>query len=331
MAQRANSAFSALRRSKLGGVRPAGVSSAGRGEAGADAFDDLGRQGELRTRQAGELFLDLGLELVDAQLVDQDLDARLVDVVAPAVLVIDAQDRFQIGREVLFRHPLADQLADEGGAAQAAADIEGEADLAGLVPLGDHADVVGADRGAVAVGPHDRDLELARQIGEFRVRDGPLAQDLGIDPAIDDLVGGGADELVGGHVADAVAAGLKGVHVHFGQFAQDGGSVFQLDPVELEVLARGEVAVALVVFTADLGQLAELRRGQDAVGNGDAQHIGVKLEIQAVHQAQRLELVFRQFTGQTARHLFAELLHTLGDEAAVKIVIAIDAGVVVRL
>ena len=45
------------------------------------------------------------LNLSMPKLVDQDLDARLVDVVAPAVLVIDAQDRFQIGREVLLPAP----------------------------------------------------------------------------------------------------------------------------------------------------------------------------------------------------------------------------------
>ena len=35
----------------------------------------------------------------DAQLVHQDLDARLVDVVAAAVAVVDAQDRLEIGEQ----------------------------------------------------------------------------------------------------------------------------------------------------------------------------------------------------------------------------------------
>jgi hypothetical protein len=38
------------------------------------------------------------------------------------------------------------------------------------------------------------------------------------------------------------------MHLHLGEFGQDVGRVFQLDPVILDVLARGEVAVAAVVL-----------------------------------------------------------------------------------
>ena len=44
------------------------------------------------------------------------------------------------------------------------------------------------------------------------------------------------------------------------------------------------MAVALVVFARDVGQHAQLPRRKRAVGNGDAQHVGVKLEIESVHQ-----------------------------------------------
>ena len=43
------------------------------------------------------LLLDLRAELVGADLVHQDLDARLEHVVAPAVQIVDAQDGFQVG------------------------------------------------------------------------------------------------------------------------------------------------------------------------------------------------------------------------------------------
>ena len=46
------------------------------------------------------LVLDLLGEFLDAELVHQDLDARLVDVVAAAVLVVDAQDRLDIAQEI---------------------------------------------------------------------------------------------------------------------------------------------------------------------------------------------------------------------------------------
>lgn len=54
--------------------------------------------------------------------------------------------------------------------------------------------------------------ELARQVGELRMEGAPLAQDLGIRPGIDNLVGGDAGELIGCNVAYAVAGGLDRVH-----------------------------------------------------------------------------------------------------------------------
>jgi hypothetical protein len=120
------------------------------------------------------------------------------------------------------------------------------------------ADVVEPGDGAVFAGAGNGDLELARQEGEFRVEGRPLAQDFGQRARVDDLVGGDAGELVGGDVAHAVAGGLDGVHLDFGQFGQDVGHVLDLRPVELQVVARREVAVALVVGAGDMGQLAQL-------------------------------------------------------------------------
>ena len=97
--------------------------------------------------------------------------------------------------------------------AGAAADIDGKTQLALLVPLQMQADVVGLDGGAVALRSGHRDLELARQVAELGVQRRPLAQDLGDRTRIDDLVGRGAGELVGGDVADAVARGLDGMHL----------------------------------------------------------------------------------------------------------------------
>ena len=150
----------------------------------------------------------------DAGLVDEDLDARLVLVVAAAVQVVDAQDRLEIGEQILLGQEVADLLADHRRAAHAAADIDGEAELARRRSrFTSQADVVELDRGAVVLGAGHRDLELARQEDEFRVERRPLAEDLGIGPRVGDLVGGGAGELVGGDVADAVARGLDGVHL----------------------------------------------------------------------------------------------------------------------
>src|SRR6185369_3066259 len=99
----------------------------------------------------------------------------------------------------------------------------------------------------------------------------PLTEDFGQRARVDHFVGGDAGELVGGDVADAVAGGLDGVHVDFGQVAEDVRAVLDLRPVELAVVAGGEMAVAAVVGAGDESQLAQLGGVHHAVGHGDAQ------------------------------------------------------------
>ena len=203
------------------------------------------------------------------------------------------------------------QVADHRRAAETAADPDGEAQPAVGVALGVKPDVVDLRRGAVVRRAGHRDLELARQEDEFRVQRRPLAQDFGIGARIDDLVGGRTGEMVGGDVADAVARGLDGVHLDLSEMIEDVRDVLQRRPVELQVLPGGEVAVAAVVFARDESERPQLRRVERAIGNGDAQHIGVKLQVDAVHQAQRLELLLGQLARQPPRHLAAELADAL--------------------
>ena len=101
------------------------------------------------SRICGHSCFDFAGKFLDAELVHQDLDAGLVDVVAAAVLVVDAQDRLDIAEQVAARHERLDGLADERRAAEAAADQHLEAGLAGRVPVQAQADVVNLDRGAV--------------------------------------------------------------------------------------------------------------------------------------------------------------------------------------
>jgi hypothetical protein len=127
--------------------------------------------------------------------------------------------------------------------------------FAGVVAHHGQADVMHGDGGAVFDGAVDGDLELARQGDELGVEGRPLAQHFGIRTRIDDLVGGDAGVRIGGGVADAVARSLDGVHLDRGQVGQDVRRLFQLDPVELDVLARGEVAVAAVVLARDVANM----------------------------------------------------------------------------
>ena len=168
------------------------------------------------------------------------------------------------------------------------------------------ADIVEGDGGAIFGGAGDGDLELARQPAELRMQRRPLAQDLAPGTRVLELVMGGAGKRIGGDVAHAIAAGLDAVHLDLGERRQHVGNVDELHPVELQILPRGEMAVAAIPFAPDHGELTQLARRQHAIGNGDAQHIGVELEIESVPQAQRTELVLGQRAGQAALDLIRE-------------------------
>ena len=116
------------------------------------------------------------------------------------------------------------------------------------------------------------------------------------------------------------------MHFHLGQLGQDVGHGFQRRPVELQILAGGEVAVATVVSAGNVRQLAHLARGQHAVGHRHAQHRRMALHIQAVHQPQRAEFIFAQFAGQVAAGLVAELGDPLIDQAKVNFVVTIHVA-----
>ena len=197
--------------------------------------------------------------------------------------------------------------------------------LAGAVPVHAQADVVHLHRRAVVRRGGERDLELARQERELRMQREVLAQQLRPDARILDLVGRDAGPLIGGDVAHAIAAGLHAVQAGAREIGHRVGQLLELDPVELDVLPRGEMAVVAVVAPRHVREHAHLVGGERAVGNGDPQHIGVQLQIDAVHQAQRLELVFRQLAGQAAADLVAEFAHALVDERAVEVVVDVHA------
>jgi len=107
---------------------------------------------------------------------------------------------------------------------------------------------------------------------------------------------------------------------------EDLGHVLEPRPVELDVLARAEVPVAAVVGARDVRELAQLRRGQQAVGDRHAQHGRVALDVQAVLQPQRPELVLGQLAREEAPRLVAELRHALVDDALVDFVVEIHAA-----
>ena len=253
----------------------------------------------------------------------QDLDARLEFVVASSFEIVDAQDRLDVAQEVAFGQEIADHAPDHRRSTEPAADIDAKADLALIVAHDLQSDVMRLDHRAIVRRAVDGDLELARQEREFGMERRPLPQDFGVRARVGDFVMRDAGEMVRGDVANAVPRRLNCVHLDARELGQNVGRIFERRPVELDVLPGGEMAVAAIVIPRNLGELAHLARVEHAIGNGDAQHIGVKLQIEAVHQPMRAELLLGQFAAEAARHLITELLDARGNKGGVEIVIMI--------
>ena len=271
-----------------------------------------------------EFFLDLADILRLAEFRDEDLDARLVLVVAPSIAVVDAHDRLEIIEDLRFRHERVHERRNMRRAPLPAADVHFEAHLPILLAdMQPH--IVDADRRAVMLGGGDRNLELARQEGEFRMEGRPLPDDLAPGARVQHLVLRRARKMIRGRITDTVAGGLDRMHLDFGELVQHIRNILQRHPVELDVLARREVAKAAVIIARNLGKAPQLHRRELAIRNRDAQHVGMQLQVHAVLQPQRLELVLQQFARQTPRHLPAKLRHALLHDARIKLVISIHA------
>ena len=87
---------------------------------------------------------DLAGELRRRQILHEDLDPRLVDVVAPTMEVVDAQDGVEIVEKLSRGQELADRIGEHWRAALTAADQDAEADLAMFAAHRLRADVVDA-------------------------------------------------------------------------------------------------------------------------------------------------------------------------------------------
>src|SRR5690606_36362574 len=75
----------------------------------------------------GEFKFHLLLQPFYARLMYENLYTRLPFVVATAIKIVDAQDRRDIGKQILFRQEVADLLGEHGRTAQPATHLNRKA------------------------------------------------------------------------------------------------------------------------------------------------------------------------------------------------------------
>src|SRR5882762_5262938 len=291
-----------------------------------DAGDLLGDERRGTVLQVRPFGIDFLAKFLRTALLHQDLDARLVDVVAPPVAVVHSQYGLDVRKQVAPGQEFPDDESDRRRAAQASADQHAKPHLTLLVLDRVQADVVHRDCGAIGLGAVHGELELAREIRELGMERGPLADDFAPDERVHDLVPCDSGEMVGGDIAEGIARRLDRVHLHRRQLREYVGYALEFRPVQLQILARAEVAVTAVVLARDLREFSQLLRRQQAVGDGDAQHRRVTLDVEAVPEAQRAELVIGELAREKAPGLVAELGDALVDELLVDFVVKVHGS-----
>ena len=106
-----------------------------------------------------------------------------------------------------------------------------------------------------------------------------MANHLAPQAGIFDLVMCGTCQRITGHIADAISGRLDGMHVNRGKIVKNVRRLMKLDPVKLDILAGGEMAKTKVELAGNGSKTTHLGRGQHTICNGDADHVGVKLQI----------------------------------------------------
>src|SRR5438093_4627790 len=105
-------------------------------------------------------FLPAPLELLKAQLLDDELHPGLVTVLAVAERIEDLDHGLDRRDQLVHRDELAQDLADAGSGPESAAHRHPEADGPVVTAGGQEADVVNGGQGAVVAAAGEGDLEL---------------------------------------------------------------------------------------------------------------------------------------------------------------------------
>ena len=111
--------------------------------------------------------------------------------------------------------------------------------------------------------------------------------------------------MIGCNIANTIARGLNSVHIHICQICENIRNILQPYPVKLHILTGGKMPIAAVIALGNIGQLFHLHAAERPIGDSHPQHIGMKLQIQAILQPQGLKLLFAQNPVKAALNLGA--------------------------
>ena len=261
-----------------------------------------------------ELLVELRLEAVPPERAHQELQAVALLVLVVAKTVEDAHDRFGDVEHLVHRRE-REQLVPRTGQRRRATrhrDPEpSDRDAVDGLDARRPADVV--DRGAdVIVGAAlERDLELARQRRAQRMTQQVARQRLGVRGDVERLVGGDPRIRARRDVPHRVAAGLARGQPDVGETTHHELDVVQLQEVQLNVLARGDVAESARVALGDLRHRVELRHVENALRDLHPQHLGIAglpLAVGAAHQPEAAPFVGTDLAALEPREHVHELV-----------------------
>jgi len=137
---------------------------------------------------------------------------------------------------------------------------------------GSEGDVVDFGIGAPVGAGGDGDFEFAREIVEIGIAGELLIDGESDGRDVGDFACVETGERAASDVAGDIAAGAGGAEADAVQVVEEVGEGFDADPVELDVLADGDVGNAIAVAIGEIGDGVELTAGEEAVGDADAHH-----------------------------------------------------------
>ena len=229
-----------------------------------------------------EIEAEAGVEFAEetlgcpAVLGEEMFQARAVAIFAQAILVAENFcDGSDDGDDLIVMNESIETNGEMRIGGESAANANGEAYFALAIALADggrETDVVNFRVGAPDGAAGDRDFEFAREIVEIAVGREQMRGFDGERRRVGEFVGSDAGERAAGDVASDVTARAFRAEPDGAESFHDFGNGFDREPVELNILADGEIGERVAVTLRNLRDGAQLIGAQQAVGQGNAHH-----------------------------------------------------------